>query len=58
MFTNQTLVDRLEISMFLFSCKLTKGSLVSPHVIMMIIYIEVLDKLSLALHDELAMCHT
>jgi hypothetical protein len=45
MFENQAWVERYNISKALFACKLTKGSLVSPHVIKIMGYIETLDKL-------------
>jgi hypothetical protein len=45
MFENQARAERYNISKALFACKLTKGSLASPHVIKMMGYIETLDKL-------------
>jgi hydrogenase maturation factor HypE len=51
---NQERVDRYEISKFVFSYKLTEGSLVNPHVIKMMGHIQSLDVLGFALVDELA----
>jgi hypothetical protein len=53
-FMNQARL-RDEISKSQISCKLTKGSLVSPHVIKMIGYIKSLDMLGYARLDEIAM---
>ncbi|XP_072146595.1 uncharacterized protein [Setaria viridis] len=54
MFENQAKAERYNISKFLFACKLTEGSPVSPHVIKMIGYIETLDKLGSELEDDQA----
>jgi hypothetical protein len=54
MLMNQARVERYEIFMSLFSCKLTKGSPISPNVIKMVFYIESLATLVFALLDELA----
>jgi len=54
MFLCQVRVERYEIPNSLFSCKLAKGSLINPHVIKMIGYIESLDVLGFTLLDELA----
>jgi hypothetical protein len=54
MFQNQDRTERYNISKSLFACKLAKGSSVSPHVIKMIGYIEILDRLGSELHLDLA----
>ena len=54
MFKNQGWVERYNISNSLFVCKLTEGSLVSPHVIMMIGYIKSLERLGSPLNTALA----
>jgi hypothetical protein len=54
MFENQTRAERYNISKVLFVCKLAEGSLVNPHVIKMMGYIETLDKLGCELKDDLA----
>jgi hypothetical protein len=53
-FENQASAERYNISKALFACKLTEGTLVSPHVIKMMGYIETLDKLGYELKDDLA----
>jgi hypothetical protein len=45
---------RYNISKALFACKLAQGSLVNPHVIKMMGYIETLDKLGCELKDDMA----
>jgi hypothetical protein len=45
MFENRARAERYNISKALFACKQVDGSLISPHVIQMIGYIEPLDKL-------------
>jgi hypothetical protein len=52
-FENQARAEMYNISKALFACKLAKGSLVSPHVIKMMGYIETLTKLSYEIKDEL-----
>jgi hypothetical protein len=54
MFENQARDERYNISNALFTCKMAEGSLVSPHVIKMIGYIETLDKLGCELKDDQA----
>jgi hypothetical protein len=54
MFQNQARTERYNISKSLFACKLAEGSLVSPHVIKMIDYIETLEKLGSELHPDMA----
>jgi hypothetical protein len=54
MFMNPAKVESYKISISLFSCKLTKESLVSSYVIKMMGYIERLDVLGFTLLDELA----
>jgi hypothetical protein len=54
MFENQERAERYNISKSLFACKMAEGSLVNPHVIKMMGYIETLDKLGYELKDELA----
>jgi hypothetical protein len=54
MFENQVRAERYNISKALFACKLTEGSLVSPHVIKMMGYIETLTKLGCEIKDDLA----
>jgi hypothetical protein len=54
MFENQARDEMCNISKALFACKLAEGSLVSPHVIKMMGYIETLDKLGCDLKDDLA----
>jgi hypothetical protein len=54
MFENQARDERYNISNALFTCKMPEGSLVSPHVIKMIGYIETLDKLGCELKDDQA----
>ena len=49
-----TRAERYNISSSLFACKLIEGSLVSPHVIKMIGYIESLERLSSPLNVDLA----
>ena len=53
MFKNQAWIERYNISNSLFVCKPTEGSLVSPHVIMMI-YIESLERLGSPLNTDLS----
>jgi hypothetical protein len=52
-FENQSNVERYNISKALFACKLAEGTLINPHVIMMIGYIETLNKLGSKLKDDL-----
>ena len=54
MFGNQARAERYNFSSSLFACKLTEGSLVSPHVIKMIGYIECLERLGSPLNADLA----
>ena len=54
MFENQARAERYNVSSFLFACKLTKGSPVSPHVIKMIGYIESLERLGSPFNADLA----
>ena len=54
MFGNQARAERYNVSSSLFACKLTEGSLVSPHVIKMIGYIECLERLGSPLNADLA----
>jgi hypothetical protein len=54
MFENQARAERYNISKALFACKLAEGTLVNPHVIKMMGYIETLDKLGCELKDDLA----
>jgi hypothetical protein len=54
MLESQARAERYNILKALFLCKLVEGSLVSPHVIKMIGYIETLDKLGCELKDDLA----
>jgi hypothetical protein len=54
MFENHARVERYNISKVLFACKLAKGSLVNPHVIKMMDYIETLTKLGCEIKDDLA----
>jgi hypothetical protein len=54
MFDNQVRADKYNISKALFACKLAESSLVSPHVIKMMGYIETSDKLGCELKDDLA----
>jgi hypothetical protein len=54
MFENQTRPKRYNISKALFACKLAEGSLVSPHVIKMMGYIETLTKPGCEIKDNLA----
>jgi hypothetical protein len=51
MFENQARVEMYNISKALFACKLAEGSLISPHVIKMIGYIETLTKLDCKIKD-------
>jgi hypothetical protein len=53
MLLNQARVERYNISKALFACKLVEGSLVSPHVIKMMGYIETLTKLGCEIKDDL-----
>jgi hypothetical protein len=52
-FENQASSERYNISKVLFACKLTEGSLVSPHVIKMMGDIETMDKPGSKLNDDL-----
>jgi hypothetical protein len=54
MFENQARAQRYNISKALFPSKLAKGSLVSPHVIKMMGYIDTLNKLGCEIKDDLA----
>jgi hypothetical protein len=54
MFLNLASIKRCEISKSLLSCKITKGSPVSPHQIKMMDYIESLVVLGFSLLDEIA----
>jgi hypothetical protein len=54
MFENQARAKRYNISNALFVVKLAEDSLVSPHVIKMMGYLEALDKLGCELKDDLA----
>jgi hypothetical protein len=54
MFENQARAERYNISKTLFACKLAGGSPVSPHVIKMTGYIEILTKLGCEIKDDLA----
>lgn len=54
MFMNQARAKRYEISMSLFSWKLTEWNWVGPHVIKMMGYIKNLDGVGFTLYDELA----
>jgi hypothetical protein len=53
-FENQSRAERYNISKVLFACKLAESSLISPHVIEMMDYIETLEKLGCELKDDLA----
>jgi hypothetical protein len=53
MFENQARAERYNISKALFVYKLAEGSLVSPHVIKMMGYIETLTKLGCEIMDDL-----
>jgi hypothetical protein len=54
MLENQIRDERYNISKALFVCKLAKGSLINPHVIKMMDYIETLDKFGCEFKDNLA----
>jgi hypothetical protein len=54
MFENQARAERYNISKVLFAWKLAEGGLVSPHVIKMIGYFEILTKLGCEIKDDLA----
>ena len=54
MFGNQARAERYNVSSSLFACKLTEGSPVSPHVIKIIGYIEMLERLGSPLNADLA----
>jgi hypothetical protein len=54
MFENQARTERYNISKALFACTLAEGSLISPHVVKMMGYIETLDKFGCELKDDLA----
>jgi hypothetical protein len=53
MFENQGRTERYNISKYSFACKPAEGSPVSPHVIKMIGYIEILEKLGSELKADL-----
>jgi hypothetical protein len=53
MFENQARAERYNISKALFACKLARGSPVSPHVIKMMGYIDMLTKLGCKIKDDL-----
>jgi hypothetical protein len=53
MFENQVTAEKYNISKALFACKLVEGSPVSPHVIKMMGYVEILTKLSCEIKDDL-----
>jgi hypothetical protein len=52
MFENQARTERYNISKSLFACKLAEGSPVSPYVIKMIGYIDILEKLGFELKPD------
>jgi hypothetical protein len=54
MFENQARAERYNILKALFACKLAESSLVSPHVIKMMGYIETLTKLGCEIKVDLA----
>jgi hypothetical protein len=54
MFENQANTERYNILKALFACKMAEGSLVSPHVIKMMGYIETLTMLGCEIKDDLA----
>jgi hypothetical protein len=54
MFENQARAERYNISKTMFAYKLVEGSLVSPHVIKMMAYIENLTNLGCETKDDLA----
>jgi hypothetical protein len=54
MFENQVRAERYNISKAFFACKLAEGSLVTPHVIKMMGYIETLMKLGYEIENDLA----
>ena len=54
MFQDQPRAERFNTSKALFSCRLSEGNPVSPHVIKMIGLIESLEKLDFPLSQELA----
>nr|ADB85411.1 putative retrotransposon protein [Phyllostachys edulis] len=54
MFQDQARAERFNTSKALFSCRLSEGNPVSPHVIKMIGHIESLEKLGFPLSQELA----
>jgi hypothetical protein len=51
---NQARTERYNILKFLFACKLAEGSPISPCVIKMIGYIEILEQLGSELKPDLA----
>ncbi|KAK8672321.1 hypothetical protein V6N13_110694 [Hibiscus sabdariffa] len=53
-YEGQARQERYETSKALFQCKMSEGSPVRAHVIKMMGYIQTLEKLGLALNDELA----
>ncbi|KAK5785250.1 hypothetical protein PVK06_039817 [Gossypium arboreum] len=53
-YQGQARKERFDIFKALFQCKLAEGSLVGPHVLKMIGYIESLSKLQFPLSQELA----
>jgi hypothetical protein len=53
MFENQASTERYNILKALFACKMAEGSLVNPHVIKMMGYIETLTMLGCEIKDDL-----
>ncbi|KAK2382606.1 hypothetical protein QL285_070128 [Trifolium repens] len=54
LYEEQARHERFEVSKTLFQCRLAEGSPVGPHVLKMIGYVENLERLGLALEQELA----
>jgi hypothetical protein len=54
MFENQARAGGYNISKVLFACKLVEGNPVSPHVIKLMGYIEILTKLGCEIKNDLA----
>ena len=54
MFQTQARTERFNVWRSLMDCKLKEGDPLSPHVIKMIRYVQVLDRLGFPLLDELA----
>lgn len=54
LFEKQARVERFETTKALFSCKLTEGNPVSPHVLKMIGYVDYLERLDVPINQELA----